>query len=270
VFDPPGLVAPKSHGRRFGYAPGAPTVVLLHGLTATPQQFDALAPMLHARGRNVLVPRLPKHGYHNRMTKALAGLEVPELIAAVKLALGEARALGGEVTMAGFSLGGMLAAYAAQRERVDRAVCIAPFFGVRWLSRSLNRRFTRLLRFVPDLFLWWDPIRRGAHDGDGYPRYPISALRKAMTLGEAIFEDAKRRPPLTRSIALVTNPRETSCHNGLAHDLAELWRRGGAQVEEIELPHIRPSHDFMTPCPARGRERLHERVYPVVVEAIIG
>ena len=38
----------------------APTaVVLLHGLTNSPPQYDALAPLLHARGHAVIVPRLP-------------------------------------------------------------------------------------------------------------------------------------------------------------------------------------------------------------------
>ena len=269
MFDAAESVSPSSRSRFFEYARGAPTIVLLHGLTATPRQFDGLAPLLHARGRNVIVPRLPRHGYYNRMTRALAELEIAELIAAVKIAVRDAQDLGGSVTVAGFSLGGLLAAYAAQRESVTRVVCIEPFFGVRFLSRALNRYCLGMLRWIPDLFMWWDPIRREAQPGDGYPRYPVSALRKAYTLGQAILDDARQRPPLTNSIAVVTNPGETSCHHGFVRDLIALWRRQGADVDEVLLPKLGVSHDFMTPRPGPRRERVHQRAYPVVVDAIL-
>jgi len=44
---------------------GAPTprvIVLLHGLTDSPRQFERLAYLLYADGNNVYVPRLPEHG----------------------------------------------------------------------------------------------------------------------------------------------------------------------------------------------------------------
>lgn len=269
MFDHPHSIDPRSEERRFEHAAGSPTVVLLHGLTATPHQYDALAPRLHARGRNVLVPRLPKHGYHNRMTAALADLEIAELIAVVKVALADARAMGGPVTVAGFSLGGLLAAYAAQREQVDRAVCIAPFLGIRWLPRALSRNGGGILRHVPDVFLWWNPITRERCEGrDGYPRYPISAVRKAFVLTDALFEDARLRAPTARSIALLTNSGESTCHNGIARELAAIWRSHGADVTEQRVPGRVISHDFMTPHP--GREALRERVYPGIVGAILG
>lgn len=252
-------------------AHGAPTVVLLHGLTATPHQFDALAPLLQAAGRNVIVPRLPRHGYADKLTDALARMQTAELIAAVKLAIAQARELGGPVTVAGFSLGGLLAAYAAQREAVDRVACIAPFFGVPWLTRGLNALADNVLRFVPDTFLWWDPIKRERHgEGDGYPRYPLSAVRKAFELRDAVFADAASRPPATRTISLLLNRKDTTCHNGLAYDLARRWREHGASVEVRTIPDIGPSHDFMTPLGGERRELVRERVYPVVVDSIVG
>lgn len=254
------------HARR-----GVATVILLHGLTATPHQFDLLAPLIHARGVNVIVPRLPRHGYRDKLTNALATLETRELIAAVKHAIADARELEGPVTVAGFSLGGLLAAYAAQREVTERAVCIAPFFGVCWLSRRLNGWADAVLRFTPDAFLWWDPIAREKHgEGDGYPRYPLSAVRKAFELRDALFEDAARRAPVTRSIVTLVNRKDTTCHNGLTRDLVQRWRANGARVEVRDVPDIGPSHDFMTPGHSLRRELEQERVYPVVVDVILG
>jgi pimeloyl-ACP methyl ester carboxylesterase len=269
MFDHPLHVDPHSDARRLVHGTGAPSVILLHGLTATPRQFDALAPRIHAAGRNVLVPRLPRHGYHNRMTRALSTLEVTELIAAVKLALREAREFGGPVTVAGFSLGGLLAAYAAQCEDVARAVCIAPFFGVRWLPRVVNRSGAEIFSYLPNLYFWWNPLKRQGHgERDGYPCYPISAVHKAFVLTRAIFEHARENTPRAHTIVVMTNPRETTCHNGIVEELAALWRAKGASVEELEILGHGPSHDFMTP--RRGREALRERVYPGIVKAILG
>ena len=53
-----------SHGRHTEDA-----FVLLHGLTASPAQFVEFGHMLHERGANVLIPRLPRHG-HARMSSA--------------------------------------------------------------------------------------------------------------------------------------------------------------------------------------------------------
>src|SRR5215813_10580208 len=36
--------------------------VLLHGLSNCPRQYVEFAPLLHARGANVLIPRMPRHG----------------------------------------------------------------------------------------------------------------------------------------------------------------------------------------------------------------
>lgn len=252
------------------HAEGAPTVVLFHGLTATPHQFDLLAPLVHSRRCNVIVPRLPRHGYRDRMTDALAQLRAAELIACVKLALADARSLGGPVTVAGFSLGGLLAAYAAQCETVDRVACISPFFGVAWLTRGLNSLADSVLQFVPNVFLWWDPIKRAEHgSGDGYPRYPLSAVREAFVLRDAVFEDACVRPPATKSIAVAFNPRDTTCHNGLARDLARRWRAAGASVEERTLSDVGAPHDFMTPGASSGREHAQARLYPEIVDVIV-
>lgn len=42
-------------------APTARAIVLLHGLTDSPRQFEALAYRHHADGNNVFVPRFPRH-----------------------------------------------------------------------------------------------------------------------------------------------------------------------------------------------------------------
>ena len=87
------------------------SLVLLHGFTNCPQQFDALGKHFHDLGWNVLIPRYPRHGYSDRLTTSIAELRADMLIAVANRA-GEAGAgLGHRLTVAGLSLreGGILA-----------------------------------------------------------------------------------------------------------------------------------------------------------------
>ncbi len=65
-----------THGRRVERS-----LVLLHGFTNCPQQFDALGRQFHERGWNVLIPRYPRHGYTDRLNTSIAELRADHLIA---------------------------------------------------------------------------------------------------------------------------------------------------------------------------------------------
>src|SRR4029077_9924581 len=111
-----------THGRRTEQS-----LVLLHGFTNCPQQFDALGKQFFELGWNVLIPRYPRHGYSDRLTTSIADLRSEQLIALANRA-GEAGAgLGERLTVAGLSLGGTLTGLLAQElPSVERAVLIAP------------------------------------------------------------------------------------------------------------------------------------------------
>ena len=56
-----------THGRRVENA-----LVLLHGFTNCPQQFDALGRRFFERGWNVVIPRYPRHGYTDRLNDSIS------------------------------------------------------------------------------------------------------------------------------------------------------------------------------------------------------
>jgi alpha-beta hydrolase superfamily lysophospholipase len=97
-------------------------VVLLHGYTNNPAQYRAFAPLLHARGVNVVIPRMPLHGFRDRMTTALADLRAADVVATTAEALDIAGGLGERVGVLGISMGGALAALFAQYRSVSIAV----------------------------------------------------------------------------------------------------------------------------------------------------
>ena len=251
-----------SHGERRPRA-----IVLLHGLTASPAQFRAYSAALFERGHNVLAPLFPLHGHRDRMTEALAALTDDDLRAFALDTVEAARALGDEVTVAGFSAGGTIALWLAQRATFDRAVAIAPFLGAAAVPKFAMDVAAAFMARVPNWFVWWDPVRRDRQGPDhGYPRYPTRALVQFYRIANEAARGT-REVPKARRVAIVVNRGEVSVNNAQIRALVRRWRRVGAQVEQIELRGMPPSHDIIEPKPDRNR-KLPSRVFDDVLAAI--
>jgi carboxylesterase len=251
-----------AHGRRTPRA-----VVLFHGLTASPMQCAALARSLHAAGDTVLVPRLPGHGARDRLTTQLRELRAEHLLDAAREALAIARGLGATVTVAGFSLGGLLAAWIGQHEHVDHVIAIAPFLGVSCVPRAATGAFARALHALPNMFLWWDPIARERQLPDhGYPRYPTHAIAEALAVATALETHARTTPPATRRITIVTNASETAVNNAAAHDLADAWSAHAAgSISLRRITGLPPSHDVIEPLrPGTLARRAYRTLLPIL------
>lgn len=250
--------------RHSGVRPRA--VLLLHGLTASPKQFVRYAQDLFARGHNVLVPRFPLHGYQNRLTDALANLTDEQLRSFALESLAAAKALGDRVTIAGFSAGGTLALWLAEREESDRVVAIAPFLGLAALPDAITRLVMRIALWLPNRFVWWNPILRERQlPAHGYPRYATHAIARLYEISHEVMRDAASRPPKSRTLTLVVNAGEASVSNRAALRLLAGWKRRGANVERVLLRSMPPSHDIIEP---EREGELAARVYPTILDAI--
>jgi pimeloyl-ACP methyl ester carboxylesterase len=243
---------------------GAGAAILLHGLTASPPVWRAVADALAARGRTVVVVRLPLHGYADRMTTALRGITAQGLMDDVAEVVRVVASTGEAVTVAGHSLGATLALDAASHgPAVERVVAVAPFLGIAGVPHELHPLLERALALVRNRFLWWDPIARERIEPQhGYPRYPLGALLAGLTIADRVRDDA-HRPPHARAIDIVINESETSVNNRTALRLAEDWRRAGASVAVHRLRDLGWSHDIIEPLRSQAG-----RVLATLVEII--
>ena len=242
-------------------------VVLLHGMSSSPPQFERFADDLYRRGHNVLVPRLPGHGHADRFSTALAQLRPDDLYAAVDEYVAIGRELGDRVTFAGFSLGGLLTAWGAQHYELDRCVAIAPFFGVAWIPGGLMSAVAELLLRIPNQFHWWDPILRERQQPEhGYPRYATHAVAHSYRIARTLLIEAAARPPSAAHVVLVTNARETAVDNRAIRRLYASWSaRRPEAVELVVLRGLPLSHDIVEPM---RRGDLAARAYPDLLSAI--
>ncbi len=241
-------------------------VVLLHGLTNSPPQYDRLARELYARGHAVIVLRMPYHGYRDRMTDAIAALRARDLEAAALQAVLIAALCGERVVVAGISVGATLAGWLAARTRIDVGIGVAPFCGLRELRAGLNDALGGLLRAAPNVFGWWDPREKEAQPPPhGYPRFATRSLGESLRISTELAQ-APLGPHARRAV-LVLNANDPVVNNPHAARRFDALRPLGVEVEHVVLQGLPAIHDILEPAIPQAQPEL---VYPALIDLIEG
>ncbi|MGP6156215.1 MAG: alpha/beta hydrolase [Vulcanimicrobiaceae bacterium] len=242
-------------------------IICFHGFTNCPEQFAELGRRFHAKGDTVYIPRLPHHGYSDRRTRALAALTHRDLQLAAVEAVILGASLGRRVHVVGLSLGGLLAAWTGQMLEVASTIAIAPLLSLAFPS-WLNAAFPGLIRTLPDIYLWWDPLRRAASSRTppyAYPGFPSRALGAQLGLRDELVRRMRDEKPRTTFAALILNDRDNVINNTVAHALFRCWQQAGASVVELQLSDLHAHHDIIDPW---HRHLPLERIYGSI-EALV-
>ena len=254
-----------THGRRTERS-----LVLLHGFTNCPRQFDDLGRQFFDRGWNVLIPRYPRHGYSDRLNTAIAELRAEHLMAVADRSALAASGLGEKVVVAGLSLGGILAGYLAETHAgIERAVLIAPMFGLRPISGPALTALGIAAQTLPNFYMWWNrSAKENIKPPHGYPRFATHAYAALFETGRFVMTTGRTAAPKTRDIVVITNAAEPRLDNRFTYQLVEQWRRHGASVETFEFPSSEGlPHDLIDPV--SNPPAVIERSYPVITKAIL-
>lgn len=220
--------------------------MLFHGLTNCPQQFEAFAKQLHAGGANVFVPRLPYHGYADKRTRAIGALTAADVERCATEAAELARALGDRVSIAGLSLGATMALWLAQTGGVDNAVGIAPFLMVPVLPRGPGMLLMRLLDWLPNAFMWWDPrVKERVGPSYAYPGFWTHCLAQCVFTGAAIFAAAAERAPAAAACTIVVNANDPAINDAVAQELSSVWKKRAAPYDYIVWNDLGKRHDVI-------------------------
>lgn len=234
-------------------------------------QYARFAGLLHDRGCNVLVPRLPGHGEANRMTTTLALVSAQDFIDAAGEALDIATGLGKTIAVSGISLGATLCAWlVTNRADIDRCVPIAPTLGIGRIPFFLSRIIAGTLASMPsDRYAWWDAkLRERETPRHAYPRYPLRALGECFQIGESVVDAMGPFPGSSRArVTFVINPLDGAVSNDAIVSLARRWQDSGTiPASVVSIAGLPPMHDIIEP------ENPHQRialVYPRLLELIL-
>lgn len=232
-------------------APAPKAFGLVHGFTNCPAQYEALARELFARGYNVVIPRISHHGLSDTLARDVADLSAEEMVGVAAAVCDALSGLGEETILVGFSMGGAVAAWAAQnRADVDHVVLVAPALAVAAVPWRLQRPVARLLGVLPNRFVWWDPDLREARVGPAhsYPRFATRAVGQLLRLGALVEATARRQIYVCGRVTVITNPQDGTVNNEGIARVVRNWRRQGAAVTTYEFPaDLGLIHDFVDP-----------------------
>ena len=270
--DPPGVAASghlifMDQGKK-----ALRVIVFFHGFTNSPRQFKALGEEFFARGYSVLIPRIPRHGLKDRMGADLSLLTAEELKNICEEAVDIAQGLGEHVTVAGLSMGGVMAGWAAQfRDDVDLAVLIAPNFGTARAPSWFSKHTINFLAIWPDRFIWWDPKLKTANAGpeSAYFGFSSRALGQIRRLGWDVQTQGRRSGPRAGSVLLITNANDKAVKKANIVTIQHNWQKYAREkIRHYEFPaDLQLDHDLIDP--QQPAQNIHV-VYPQILTLITG
>ena len=248
---------------------GEPTqrvYLLVHGTTNSPRQWEELGTQLHGRGHNVLILRMPYHGLQSHSVRELGQLQPQDLRRYADEAVDIASALGDEVVVGGISGGAAVAAWMAQnRAEVDRALLLAPFFGIYGVPSAvtplLANAFARLPNIVLDNPL--EPRRDWVYRGQA-----TRGVAAFLALGQEVLQGSHAGRFPAGELIVLTTAVDDNANNDSTSALLDLWRSSGTQITEfnfeqsLDIPHnsVDPSAD------PQKKQMVYEKMLELVGE----
>lgn len=219
----------------------AKAVVLVHGLTNSPRQFEELGQMLFNDGYNVLIPRMPYHGLQTHTVSELGNTTAMDLNRFAGDTADIAVGLGDEVTVVGLSGGGTIAGWITQnRSDIHKTVLIAPLYGLAEVPPFVSRMAGNLFSRIPDIDFSSssEPPRASVYLG-----WSTRGIAEYLILSRVARPDGDDSPAGVRNITEVTNGNDHTVNNGITNTVVNAWEGTGATITHYEfdqslgLPH---------------------------------
>ena len=240
--------------------------VLVHGTTNSPLQWMELGETLHQFGHNVLILRMPYHGLESHRVSELRQLTAQDLRAYADQAVDIGAGLGGEVVVVGISGGAAVASWMARnRPEVDRALLLAPFFGVNgvpdFAGTLLTNAFSRLPNIVLDDPL--EPRRDWVYRGEA-----TRGVAAFLALGHTVLQDARAGNSPQGQVIVVTTAKDNTANNHSTAKLVDEWRQAGADLVTYEFePSLDIPHNSVDPAAdAAKKQRVYEQMLRLLGE----
>ncbi len=211
--------------------------LFLHGFTAGPYQFEPLGEAFFQAGYNVLVPLMPGHGVAGDWDRDNPPPlpEDPQVYLQFVLEwVKQAKPLGKQLVIGGYSSGGTLAAWLALElpQEIYRTLVFAPYLG------GTNLLVDWLVHILPFYYEWLNKDNPGNF---GYDGFRIPALRLFLDMGSEILDRAKNTPATPLLIVSSESDQATNLqeHQDLFEAVLQYQPKSWYYCfdKELEIPH---------------------------------
>jgi esterase/lipase len=247
-------------------------IVLYHGLTNCPKQFEKLGEMLWQKGYTVLIPRIPYHGHKNRLNKEFSKLKYIDLTNKVSETMSLAISLADKVDTMGISAGSNLAIWTSLNYSIDKLIAIAPLVMPHNYPLAVSPLINRYLKYLPNQDKWWNEETKDKIIGTShaYPFYSSKAILAFFEINQSSLDFVNSFKGTKKSTQnyLVLVENDTAIDNKSAKDFF-----GKIQII-FEKPIIQKTfesslnldHDIVDPTHEKARIEI---VYPALIQLLI-
>lgn len=247
----------------------ARSIILWHGYTNCPKQFDELGKRLAAKGYNVLIPRTPGHGYTDRMTDALGKVTFEDFIAYIHRSLAIGAMLGEETTVVGLSGGGTFAMWSALYEKdAERVISIAPVAYPDGFDPYLREFVIRYTSWMPNELRWWSDEKKGDLPGPpySYRRYASKSMGIILHMSSTVEQALRGGMQLHKPVTFVINEADQALRTPELIEISGLFEKAGAQMQRYVFEKSKGlPHDLID---EHNIKEHKEEVYEVILELI--
>lgn len=229
-----------THGKKTKKA-----VVMMHGITACPNQYDALATKFFDAGYNVYIPLAPHHGTTDKLEHG--NIALSELVDYMNTSTSIATGLGDEVGVIGLSGGANLATWMSEYTDVfSRLIVLSPFY-------EPNPRFAAKWKIPFLLSLYGNNILPDTQVLD----FSLRTLAKYVIVREN-YKQSPKIPRLTH-VAVVTSENDKQIDIGLAQHISKsIADTNNTSYQRVSLPrNLGVNHDIVGPNSTGVKE--HQR-----------
>ena len=210
----------KTHGKKTTKA-----VMMIHGVSACPQQFADLGNTFFNAGYNVYIPRVPSHGLTDN--KRHGEITIPAMAQFMNSSTSIISGLGDETGVVGLSGGANMATWITQynSQTISRALLLSPFYQPSasetpsWKIPLLRNLYGR--NILPDSFTGSNLSYR--------------ALGKYIIIAKNYKSDLKA--PGLKYVGVVTSENDTAIDKNLAINIPkQMAAASGAKFQYYSIP----------------------------------
>ena len=217
-------------------------IVLFHGFTSCPKQFDQFSYLLFEQGYNVLIPRLHYHGMEDLATRDQNKIQASEILNLTAQSVAIASGLGDKVEVLGLSGGAVMALWAGLNlPNVSKVMAVSPILKP-YLAKNFPQNPTvKLLEIIPDRYIFWDEeLKEKAEFAPyAYKGFSSKALSQFLNIGQTVLQQIDTNISSQTEFILVTSDIDKAVDNNLSKIVFEKLQSGG----KITQTHVFNSQD---------------------------